>query len=304
MRLDTEVTSPQSLSPSAKSPLARVKKTAQDVAVTVRTTLASWRDAVHRRYRSLMLGLGERCYRSPWAAVAPWVGTLAGGWVVGANAGDLPTIALGIIFAGVGCFPVGAGAYWANEDRSLDERREARERKVLAYVSTTLLPELGRTTMLRRPGREDARDLMSRATVDYLGAEVYGAPNSLRGRKRATARVVLYKVSDDGSQLSPFHQAGRDDPATSFTAGDGGVGDKAFSELFSDPVFETNLVGRGYQTYISAPILGNDIAFGMLTVDTTQLEEIDDEDRDAIETVAAALAVFFVEAERDRRTKR
>lgn len=267
-------------------------------------TVTSWLRTARRGYRAVMLGIGERCYRSPWAAVAPWLGTLAGGWVVGANAGDIPTIGLGIVLAGAGCFPVGAGAYWANEDRSLDERREARERKVLAYVSTTLLPELGRTTMLRRAGREDARDAASYATVDYLGAEVYGTPKPLRGRKRATARIVLYKVSDDGSQLLPFHQAGRDDPATPFTAGDGGVGDKAFDELFSDPVFETNLVGRAYQTYISAPILGNDIAFGMLTVDTTQLEEIDDEDRDAIETVAAALAVFFVEGERDRRIKR
>lgn len=266
--------------------------------------MASWKHNAHRRYRSIMLGFGERCYRSPWAAVAPWVGTLAGGWVVGGNVGDIPTIGLGAALAGIGCLPVGAGAYWANEDRSLDERREARERKSLAYVSTTLLPALGRTTMLRRPEREDARDEMSRATVDYLGAEVYGTPNSLRGRKRATARIVLYKVSDDGSQLLPFHQSGRDDLATAFTSGDGGVGDKAFSELFADPVFETNLVGRGYQTYISSAILANDIAFGMLTVDTTQLEEIDDEDRDTLETVAAALSVFFVEAERDRRTKR
>ncbi len=266
--------------------------------------ITTWRARATLALRRWGYRVGEYCQTSPVGAVAPWLGTLIGSWIVGANTGSAWAIALGAFIAGLGCAPVAAAAAWVRIDTGRVARREARERKALQYASMQLIPKLGECTALTRPRRVRLKDEILADTVKFLEENVYRDDPRESLRPELTTRVVLYALADGRRELTPVCQAGRPDPASVFVDGDGGRGQKSFHELLDERgTFETNLTDREYVSYVSAPIASGTAVFGMLSVDSTDYRKLERDDRDALEVIAAALAVFFVEAERGARIR-
>lgn len=265
-------------------------------------TITDWRVRATLALRQWGYRVGESCHTSPVAAVAPWLGTLAGSWIVGANTGSVLAFLLGALIAALGCAPVAAAAAWVRIDTGRVARREARERKALQYASMQLIPKLGECTALTRALRIRMKNEIVEDTVKFLEENVYRDDPRETLRPELTTRVVLYVLADGRRELDPVCQAGRPDLASVFVDGDGGRGQKAFNELLDERgTFESNLTGREYVSYVSAPIASGTAVFGMLTVDSTDYRKLERDDRDALEVIAAALAVFFVEAERGAR---
>lgn len=268
----------------------------------VSVTVAAWRARFALALRRWGYRVGEYCHTSPFGAVAPWLGTLVGSWIVGANTGSVAAIVIGAFIAALGCAPVAAAAAWVRIDTGRVARREARERKALQYASMQLIPKLGECTALTRPRRNRMKDEVIADTVKFLEENVYRDDPREKLRPDLTTRVVLYVLVDGNRELRSVCQAGRPDPASVFVDGDGGRGQKAFDELLHERgTFESNLTDREYVSYVSAPIASGTAVFGMISVDSTDYRKLERDDRDALEVIAAALAVFFVEAERGAR---
>lgn len=249
--------------------------------------------------RAGLLKAGEFCHTSPFAAVAPWIGTLVGSWIVGANTGSVSAIIIGAVVAGVGCTPVAAAAQWVKTRGNRARRQDARERKVMEYASLVLLPHLGEFSHLTAEERIGARDVVLVDTVDYLQNNVFRDEEKSQLKTALSTRVVLHAFGTTPNQLEVVYQAGRPDPATVFDLSDGGRGAKVLDDLLGGiTTYSSQLVGRNYVSYVSAPIItGDDAIYGMISVDTTDIRQLDTEDGYALEVIASALAVFYQEAE-------
>lgn len=257
-----------------------------------------WR-AARAFTRAALLKAGEFCHTSPFAAVAPWIGTLVGSWIVGANTGSVTAIIIGAVIAGVGCIPVAAAAQWVKTRGNRTRRQDARERKVMEYASLVLLPHLGEFSHLTADERIGAREVVLVDTVDYLQNNVYRDEEKSQLKTALSTRVVLHAFGETPGQLEVVYQAGRPDPATEFNLEDGGRGAKVLDDLLGGiATYSTQLVGRNYVSYVSAPIItGDNAIYGMISVDTTDIRQLDPEDGYALEVIASALAVFYQEAE-------
>lgn len=120
-------------------------------------------------------------------------------------------------------------------------------------------------------------------------------------------RMVIYRVEVAGARtrLVVEDSAGRRrDKPQDFVSGDGGRGDAAIAWLRGGAakfVADTNLEedpawkgsGRGYRTFIAAPILIQDAAFGMITVDAPVPGDLDETDIPLVEVLAGILAIAF-----------
>lgn len=249
--------------------------------------------------RAQLLKAGKFSHTSPFAAVAPWIGTLVGSWIVGANTGSVTAIVIGAVIAAIGCTPVAASAQWVKMRGDRTRRQDARERKVMEYASLVLLPQLGSFSHFTPDERVDAREKALVKTVDYLQNKVYRDEDKNLLRTDLSTRVVLYAVNSIATHLEVVHQAGRPDPATAFHLYDGARGTKILNDLLTgSSTYDPELVGRNYVSYVSAPIIsGDNNIYGMISVDTTDITQLDQEDGYALEVIASALAVFYQESE-------
>ncbi|WP_131878277.1 GAF domain-containing protein [Curtobacterium sp. PhB191] len=123
----------------------------------------------------------------------------------------------------------------------------------------------------------------------------------------ADVRVVVYRLTDAilGSQeLAVENSHGRRGKPKPFIEGDGGRGDAVFdwieggASLFVDDLAVRKLPGwqgsgKGYKTFISAPILIDGKPKGMLTVDAPTPGDLDETDRSLVESLAALVGVAF-----------
>jgi putative methionine-R-sulfoxide reductase with GAF domain len=120
-------------------------------------------------------------------------------------------------------------------------------------------------------------------------------------------RVVVYRSTDasvGSRELAVETHTGRRGKPKPFTEGDGGRGDAVFDWLTSGaPLFVADLTveqlpgwqgsGKGYKTFISAPITVDGMPRGMLTVDAPTPGDLDETDSSLVESLAALVGVAF-----------
>ncbi|MFJ3454554.1 GAF domain-containing protein [Curtobacterium sp. NPDC090223] len=132
----------------------------------------------------------------------------------------------------------------------------------------------------------------------------------------ADVRVVVYRLKAEprtGSrELAVENSHGRRGKPKPFKEGDDGRGDAVFSWLEdSASLFVADLTvaqlpgwrgsGKGYKTFISAPVVIDGTPKGMLTVDAPTPGDLDETDRGLVESLAALVGVAFaLHTPRDR----
>ncbi|MFS0731046.1 GAF domain-containing protein [Curtobacterium sp. 1P10AnD] len=123
----------------------------------------------------------------------------------------------------------------------------------------------------------------------------------------ADVRVVVYRSTDAGAgsrQLAVETHTGRRGKPKPFTEGDDGRGDAVFEWLGEGtPLFVADLTaeqlpgwqgsGKGYKTFISAPVTVDGVPKGMLTVDAPMPGDLDETDSSLVESLAALVGVAF-----------
>jgi hypothetical protein len=224
----------------------------------------------------------------PMVSVAPWIGTMAGSLLISGSAGQFGLVVLGAAIAAIGCLPVAAAAYWSSLDRTASDLRAARERAVLLQ-SVELLQAAASVTSEQRAKRVAMLRRVAGQVVDFLCDRAYSEVPGLR--------TVVYAISDDGSALEVLQQAGRPDSAHVIAFGSD-HGKKVLDQL-SGPknhVYESDIEGRPYRSYLAAPIRRGGVIFGMLSVDATETLSL--ADGYLLEILSSALCIFFVEAAR------
>ena len=163
-------------------------------------------------------------------------------------------------------------------------------------------------------------------TLRHLGIEV-SRPSNLRPRAfqdvvkdvlfafvllfpdTENIRVVVYRYSGAHGrrkrrlEVEDWRGRRKDQPED-FVDGDGGRGEAVFKWLEAgtlkfvpdtreEPDQDWKGSGRGYLTYISAPIRADGTLYGMLTVDAPKPGDLDETDSPMVEMLAGILAVAF-----------
>jgi transcriptional regulator with GAF, ATPase, and Fis domain len=229
---------------------------------------------------------------------------MVGSLLISGSAGVPALVVAGAVLAGVGVLPVVASGYWATQDQKLEDEYEARERIVLRAVAG-FTREAADVTILPRARRAEELDRVVEESLGLLCDVVFNRVDGIR--------AVVYAISDDSSELTVLHQAGRPDRAGAFAASDP-TGAAVFERLTA-PENHTFFSGddpsatlartdeRGYATFISAPIRSASNAYGMLTLDAPSPGDLDSRDGDLIEVLASALCLYFAEAARGARAR-
>jgi hypothetical protein len=211
----------------------------------------------------------------------------------------IPMWGLGVPLIIIGAFAPVPGILWRRRAAVDDEKGDARER---------LLEEC------LRPLLQLAASTTSHARVERVRTMESAAVQASRDLRNAFAdiagvRVVVFKISDDGTQMVPYPPAGRQSRPGPFVRGTG-RGDKAFAVLEGPDPFvivedltkaqpsEWQGTGDGYRTFISAPIRTIDDGLGLLTLDAPTPGVLDARHGSTLALFAAALGVLFAEAMR------
>lgn len=191
------------------------------------------------------------------------------------------------------------GVFWRRREGADEERADARER--LMEESLPRLLELAATTTSQP--RSD-RTRMLESAVHRVVGDLRNAFDDVSG-----VRVVVFRITDDGTRMIPFEPAGRHDRPNPFVRGTE-RGDKAFAVLNwpHSYVMVQNLsetapgewagTAEGYSTFITAPIRSSDEGFGLLTVDAPTPGSLEERHASTLALFASALGVFFAEATR------
>ena len=219
---------------------------------------------------------------------------IAGGGLLGLN---VPGLSVPMLIAGT-VVPVAATA-WKRREQEDEETSDARA--LLLEQSLRPLLELAATTT-SQPRSERLRTAKSAA--ERVVVELANAFSDVPG-----VRVVVFRVSEDGSVMEPGQPGGRQDRPSAFVRGTP-RGEKAFevlqgskpsvrvpdlAEMDSD---EWQGTGDGYQTFISAPIRSSEDGLGLLTVDAPVANALEERHGATRALFAAALGVLFAEAVR------
>lgn len=219
---------------------------------------------------------------------------LAGGGLVGTNA-----LGISIPMLVVGTVVPAAATAWKRREEADEETSDARA--VLLEQSLRPLLELAATTT-SQPRAERLRT--ARSAAERVVIELANAFGDVPG-----VRVVVFRVTDDGSAMEPGQPAGRQDRPRAFARGTP-RGEKAFEVLQGSRPFvrvpdladadpaEWQGTGNGYQTFISAPIRSSEDGLGLLTVDAPVADSLEERHGATLALFAAALGVLFAEAVR------
>lgn len=117
-------------------------------------------------------------------------------------------------------------------------------------------------------------------------------------------RAVVYSVTEAAKELRLEASCGRSDKPGPFRRGDGGRGDAAFAmiergdhlfarDVKTSPPLGWKGTGKQYRTFISATITCDDQAYGMITVDSGQPDDLTPADVEIVKLIAALLGTAF-----------
>lgn len=191
------------------------------------------------------------------------------------------------------------GIFWRLRADRDDFEGDSRE-LLLEETLRPLLELAAETTSKAR----SVRTATAKSAADRVSHDIRGAFDDIQG-----VRVVVFQVSDDGSKMTPYAPAGRQDRPGPFERGTP-RGDKAFEILDSKRPFvavddlsatdpeEWQGSGDGYSTFISAPIRSSEHGMGLLTMDATKPGSLPARHGPTLALFAAALGVLMAEAAR------
>ncbi|MFJ2146604.1 GAF domain-containing protein [Glutamicibacter sp. NPDC087831] len=205
------------------------------------------------------------------------------------------------ITALLSALPPSATAYWDRKN-DLDEDATAARERVMDQAIPPLLEEACQLSTSRSNQRVVALKGAAQIVTKDLIAAYSLVPN---------VRAAVYQVSDDGKKMTVLARAGRNQKPQPFVRGTT-RGDQAFKVLAMTENFEfvADLSeapsswegsGKGYKTYISAPIRVGDSGYGMLTLDAPKVGDLDSRDGSTVSLLAATLSIYFSEATRTTR---
>jgi len=124
-------------------------------------------------------------------------------------------------------------------------------------------------------------------------------------------RAIVYSVSQrDGVELLEVmewaQESGRDAPQSLVSGTE--RGNRAFDALRNaESVFVEDIAadaaewegsGKGYNTFISTPIVSGDTGYGLLNVDAPETDDLAEDDIKELRVAASFLAIAFAEAQR------
>lgn len=211
------------------------------------------------------------------------------------------SFSLVVVTAALTVLPPVATTYWSRKS-DVDEDATAARERVMDEAIPPLLEEACQLSTTRAGERIKALKNASRTVAKDLIVAYALVPN---------VRAVVYQVSDDGNKMTVLARAGRNQKPQPFVRGTS-RGDKAFKVLSMPSNFEfvADLSqapaswegsGKGYKTFISAPIRVGEFGFGMLTLDAPNVGDLDSRDGSTVSLLAAALSIYFSEATRSTR---
>lgn len=185
--------------------------------------------------------------------------------------------------------------FWARRITAHDDVVQAREKLLEEALAPLLEFAASVTTRPRAVRRKDAEMAASNASRDLKNA-FDTVPD---------VRVVVFVVSDDGSELVPFAPSGRQvrprilergtpDGEHAFYALETFSGRYVIEELERSP----DDPGAGFETRLTAPIRSTVEGFGLLTIDAPGAGSLDRSHGATVALFAAALGVLFAEAAR------
>lgn len=213
-------------------------------------------------------------------------------------------IALGILVAIVTAIPSAGIVYWERRNNEAEDVSAARER-VMDEAIPPLLDKARLLSTTSRLKRQQALEMAAETVTKDLIVAFSAVPG---------IRAVVYQVSDDGTCMVPIAKAGRAQEPQPFVR-ETTRGDYAFDSLempeyfaFVDDIRDAPQTwegsGKGYVTYISAPIRGKNVRYGMLTLDAPKVGDLDSRDGSTVSLLAATLSLFFHEAQRNSKNVR
>lgn len=244
--------------------------------------------------------LGLVMWASYWADRGePWVLSIASvGLAIGGGLFSTKPV-LSVLVILLSAFLPVPGLLWRR--RAADDEVTSDARELLLEESLRPLLQLAASTTSKPRSERAAEAAFSAAQV---AKDLRNAFNDIAG-----VRVVVFRVSDEGTAMDPLELAGRQQRPGPFIQGTG-RGDKAFAvlagprpyvmveDLAKARVLEWEGTGEGYATFISAPIRSNSEGFGMLTLDAPRAGSLDARHGATLALFAAALGVLFAEAAR------
>lgn len=237
--------------------------------------------------------------------VLPWVGTTAGGAIISAASGQVAQIVLGSLVVAVGVAPAGLRGWVHRRAESKDLAADARDAIAADLLRTVVtnaaefegLPRQDRVRRAKRAIQELIRGIVDR---------MYDSDTSIR--------AVFYVLDDTVPGLRVNIQFGRREPARDFdaTTPRGVLAIKRLSDpedylIANDtgalpPEWEAD--GRSYRSFIALPIRSAAVAYGMLTVDSSEPGVFSARDGESLARLAAALAFYQATQERGRHRTR
>lgn len=155
---------------------------------------------------------------------------------------------------------------------------------------------------LSKPLRISKFHELAQQTVDAIAWVVH---RDVRG-----VRAVVYEVTDDGTGMEPVSWVSNGNRlAPNPFSSDTDRGRKAFKllergatlfvgDIASTPREQWAGSGNGYNTFISSPITSPIAAYGLLTVDAPETDDLTEEDENDLRLIASILATIFAEYRR------
>lgn len=239
-----------------------------------------------------------------WAVVISTLGAIFSGFLLSLYQVSFWWVIIGVLVAIITVLPTAGTVHWNEKNKKAEDLSAARER----VMDEMIPPLLYKAHALSSTPPRERRQLLE-STAELVVKDLITAFAKVGG-----IRAVVYKVNNDGDQMEPLAFAGRSDQPQPFVRGDD-RGNYAFESLSTNKnfLFVANIdsaprtwygTGKGYATYISAPIKGKDgrgDAYGMLTLDAPEIGDLDSRDGSTVSLFAATLSLFFHEADRRRK---
>lgn len=151
----------------------------------------------------------------------------------------------------------------------------------------------------------DAQHLTPKARENKRGELAFHVATAITAGylKVEDVRAIIYKFNTDYTELRPYRWSGRRKPSGPFTLrnerGRAAI-EFALSNQGAERVGNTKKSppgwqgeGKGYQTYISVPIVSSDHRYGMLSIDAKHVGALTPDDEEVAALAAALLGIAF-----------
>lgn len=249
------------------------------------------------------------CANSPYTDLAVGAGTVGGSAFISVSGGKAELwwlMVLGSLLIIAGLTPSFIKTKAAVDEDERDALLDARASVADEFVRTAL-DGTSEVISLPRADRVARVSEAVRAVVEDIWTNFYS--------KSEDVRVVFYRISDDGTRLEPELTVGRKGDARVFDAIADERGKHGLEHLDIETSFEYfgavdelppewDAQDRGYVSFVSVPVRDLSNGYGLISVDSSDPDVLDQRDGDSLAVYASALAFYFAAAERGRhRTK-